>query len=480
MRKVLLFAIFSLIFIAGCIKEKPQKKENPAVKEAVYTPYIDLQEILKRDTLKAITGYNAYSYFIYRGQPMGYEYELLNLFAKHLGVHLEIIIERDLTKMFEDLQTGKGDLIAYSLTVTSERRKKVAFTVPLRTTKQVLVQRRPDGWRRMTLDQIRKRLVTSPLQLAGKDIYVAAGSAYIDRLKNLNEEIGGGINIIIADSNLTTEDLIRMVADREIDYTVADDNVALLNQAYYDNLDVSLELSLPQNIAWAVRKTSVNLLRKLNEWITAEKNKVEYYVIYQRYFQNRLAYRRRLKSDFFSHTGGKISEYDDLIKKYSQELGWDWRIVASLIYQESHFNPKAKSWAGAVGLMQLLPVVAEKYNVKNLENPYENLKAGMQYLKWLDDFWARYIKDKDERIKFVLASYNIGLGHIMDARRLAEKYGANPNVWDGNVEVYLLKKSNPKYYNDPVVKNGYASGKETIKYVKEILNRYYQYKRFIS
>jgi membrane-bound lytic murein transglycosylase F len=477
-------AVIAIIFIfsvVGCVKEKPDaRKKNVAKASASVSNYVDLEHILKRDTLIAITGYNAYSYFIYRGQPMGYEYELLNLFAKSLGVHLKIIVERDLEQMFTDLETDKGDLIAYSLTITAERRKRVAFTIPLRSTKQVLVQRRPDGWRRMTLDQIRKRIITSPLQLAGKDIYVASGSAYIERLKNLSEEIGGGINIIVADSNLTTEDLIRMVAEKEIDYTVADEEIALMNQAYYYNLDVSLEISLPQYVAWAVRKTSVHLLRKLNEWISHEKKRNDYYVIYQRYFENRLAYRRRLKSDFFSHTGGKISRYDDLIKKYSKELGWDWRIVASLIYQESHFDPKAKSWAGAVGLMQLLPVIGKQYNVKNLEDPYENIKAGMKYLKWLDDYWARFIKDKDERIKFVLASYNIGLGHIQDARRLAEKYGADPNIWEGNVEYYLLKKSDPKYYNDPVVRNGFALGKETVKYVREILDRYREYKKFIA
>ena len=480
MKKYLIILSILVLFLNGCIKKKPEENTKTLAVKNDVACYSDLDNILKRDTLIAITGYNAYSYFIYRGQPMGYEYELLNLFAKHLGVHLKIVVDKELTQMFDDLENCRGDLIAYSLTVTSERKKRFAFTVPLHSTKQVLVQRRPAGWRRMTLDQIRARLVTNPLQLVGKDVYVSAGSAYIQRLKNLSDEIGGGINVIVADSNLTTEDLIKMVAEGEIDYTVADENIADMNQAYYSNLDVSVEISFPQNIAWAVRKTSVNLLRKLNEWIEKEKKKTEYYVIYQRYFENRLAYRRRLKSEFFSHAGGKISEYDELIKKYAAELGWDWRILASLIYEESHFNPKAKSWAGAIGLMQLMPVTAKQYNVTNPENPSENLKAGIKYLKWLDDFWADYIKDKDERIKFVLASYNIGLGHIQDARRLAEKYGANPNLWDGNVEVYLLKKSEPKYYNDKVVKFGYISGKQTVKYVREILNRYLQYKKFIS
>jgi membrane-bound lytic murein transglycosylase F len=479
MRVKLIFILF-VIFFTGCIKEKPQTKtkQSEVVQNIVY--YSDLAQIQQRDTLIALTGYNAYSYFIYRGQPMGYEYELLNLYAKHLGVKLKIKVLRNITEMFRLLNQGKGDLIAYNLTVTGNRKKEAAFTVPLNTSKQVLVQRRPAGWERMTLDQTRENLIKSPIELIGKEVWVRNGSVYIQRLKHLSEEIGGEIFIKVAPPEETTEDLIKKVSDGEIDYTVADENIARLNQAYYRNIDFSVALSLPQQIAWAVRKTSVDLLRDLNNWISREKRRTDYYVIYDRYYKNRLAFRRRLRSEYFSHTGGKISKYDDLIKKYASQLNWDWRILAALIYRESQFNPKAKSWAGARGLMQLMPVVAKKYGVKNLNNPVQNLKAGMKYIKWLDKYWSKYITDKTERIKFVLASYNIGYGHIQDARRLAEKYGANPNIWENNVEVFLLKKSNPKYYNDKSVRNGFASGKETVNYVNDIFNFYQTYKKFIS
>ncbi len=478
--RVKLISILFLIFLFGCIKEKREVKTASVETVSMENYYSDLQQIKQRDTLIALTGFNAYSYFIYRGQPMGYEYELLNLYAKHLGVHLKIKVLRNINDMFSSLIKGNGDIIAYNLTVTSKRKKLVAFTEPLTTTRQVLIQRRPFGWERMTLDQIKQNLISSPIDLIGKEIWVRSGSAYIVRLKHLSEEIGGKIFIKIAPPEMTTEDLIKEVSEGKIDYTVADENIAQLQQAYYRNIDFSVPLSLPQQIAWAVRKTSVDLLRDLNNWLSREKRKIEYYVIYDRYYKNRLAFRRRLRSDFFSHTGGKISKYDDLIKKYAKELGWDWRILAALIYRESQFNPKAKSWAGARGLMQLMPVVAKKYGVKNLNDPVQNIKAGMKYLKWLDKYWSKYIKDKNERIKFVLASYNIGYGHIQDARRLAEKYGANPNKWEDNVEVFLLKKSNPKFYNDKTVHNGFASGKETVNYVQDILNFYQTYKKFIS
>jgi membrane-bound lytic murein transglycosylase F len=129
--------------------------------------------------------------------------------------------------------------------------------------------------------------------------------------------------------------------------------------------------------------------------------------------------------------------------------------------------------------MQLLPSTGESYGVKNLYDPAQNIKAGVNYIIWLDEYWSKFIKDKNERINFILASYNIGFGHIEDARRLAEKYGANPNAWFDSVDQYLLKKSKPKYYNDEVVRNGYCNGKETYAYVKNIIRRFERYSQFI-
>ena len=119
------------------------------------------------------------------------------------------------------------------------------------------------------------------------------------------------------------------------------------------------------------------------------------------------------------------------------------------------------------------------HGAEDLYDPEQNIRAGVDYIRWLDKYWSRQIADKEERKKFVLASYNIGFGHIEDARRLAEKYGADPNIWFGNVDKYLLRKSKPKYYNDEVVRNGYSNGKETYAYVKNIIQRYERYSQFI-
>lgn len=439
----------------------------------------DLEQIRTRGKLIALTGYSATSYFIYRGQPMGYEYELLSLLSEHLGLKLEIKIEDNLEQLFTRLNAGDADIIAHDLTVTKERRQRMQFTDYLFTTQQVLVQRKPDNWRRMKLHEIERRLITNPIQLIGKRVYVKKNSSHVERLKNLSEEIGGDIEIVEVDGDTTSELLIQMVSEGKIDYTIADRHVALINQAYLTNLDVQMAVSFPQQIAWAVRKTSPELLKAVNEWIQSMKQKTAFYVIYNKYFKNRGAYIRRAKSDYLSVTGGKISEYDDFLKKKAAQIGWDWRLLASLIYQESQFNPFAKSWSGAAGIMQLQPETARRFGATNVTDPYENISAGVNYLKWLDNYWKKEIADPTERIKFILASYNVGIGHVQDARRLAQKYGKDPDLWEDNTEYYLLRLSEEKFFNDEVVQFGYCRGSEPCNYVKEILERYNQYRKFI-
>ncbi len=444
------------------------------------TPKSGLDNILEKDTLLVLTGYNAYSYFIYKGQPMGFEHDLVQKLAEHLGVTPVFILVQNISNMFSMLNNKHGDLIAFNLTITKERTENIAFVNYYNSTKQVLVQRKPDKWRKMMIHQIEKELIRDPVELIGKTIVVRGGSSYIPRLKNLSEEIGGDINIVEADPELTIEDLIELVANDDIDYTISDENIALLNEASHNNIDVKTDISLSQRIAWGVRKSSTELLDTINYWLDSIKSTEYFAVTYNRYYKNRYAYKRRITSEYLSHKGGKISGYDELIKESAQKLNWDWRLMASQMYQESQFKPNVKSWAGAVGLMQLLPSTAKMYGTTNLYDPKSNIKAGTKFLIYLDKYWSEFIEDSTERIKFILASYNVGRGHVDDARRLAEKYGANPNVWEDNVEFYLLQKSKPKYYNDEVVRNGYCRGKETVKYVREIFERYEHYKKFIE
>ncbi len=440
---------------------------------------LDLDQIKTRGKLVAIIDNSSTSYFLYKGQPLGFEYELLVMLAKYLDLELECKINTDIIESFRMLNAGEGDLVAHNLTVLNERKKVLSFTEPHYNVKQVLVQRKPENWRDLKIHEIEERLIRNPIDLTGKEIVVKKNSAFQNRLKNLSEEIGGNIIITEEEEDVATETLIRLVAEGKINYTIADDDVASVISTYYDNLDIGTEISLPQQIAWGVRKNAPELLNEINKWLAQIKRRPAFNVVYNKYFKSPKTLRAKVQSDYSSLTGGKISLYDEFIKEKADELGWDWRLLAAQIYRESKFDPDAVSWMGAIGLMQLLPETGQMFGIENLNDPYQNIVAGTSYLKWLDNIWLEKIPDPEERVKFVLASYNVGQGHILDAYRLTEKYGSNANSWD-EVKSFLLKKCNKEYFDDPVVETGYCRGDEPVTYVDIILNRYQQYMQLIT
>lgn len=460
------FFVIALVFL--------QCKQTKSPKVEIYKPS-KLEIVRNSGVLRVVTDYNSTSYFIYRGQPMGYQYELLQELANFLEVKLEVVANNDLQQKFEMLAKDEIDLIAVNLTITRERRKFLEFTEPHTKTRQVLIQKKPDNWNRLSTDALNSRMITEQLQLGGKTVYVQRNSVYARRLKNLSEEIGDSIHIVETDEGL--EQLIQKVATGEIEYTVSDENVAKVNKTYFDELDISLPISFSQNLAWAVDIGDDGLKEVIDNWLIDFKKSKKYSNLYNKYFENKRS-STIVESDLYANSSGTISPYDDIFKEYSASIGWDWRLVASMVYQESRFNPKAESWVGAFGLMQLMPNTARRFGVNHNSSEKQQIRAGIMFIKWLDNLYDD-ITDINERQKFVLGSYNVGPGHVMDARRLAEKNGNNPSIWDDNVEMYLLKKSDPKYYKDPVVKYGYCRGTETYKYVLEIMERYDHYKNIV-
>ncbi len=284
------------------------------------------------------------------------------------------------------------------------------------------------------------------------------------------EEIGG---------ELSSEKLIQAVIDGEIKYTVVDDNIAAINAAYHPILDVKTPMSFSQRTAWGVRKSSPRLLDTLNVWIAQAKKDVDYRVIYNKYFRNKRAFRARVKSEFYSLNEQRISPYDELIRENAERIGWDWRLLAAQIYQESQFDPEATSWAGAAGLMQLMDGTAGDLGVGDRLDPADNLLGGTEYLAQIEENFAD-VADSLQRIKFTLASFNCGYYHVKDAQHLAKKRELDPWVWDDNVEEMILELSFPKNYNDEVVKYGYVKGVEPFTYVEEIFERYVHYRQFIE
>lgn len=438
----------------------------------------DLDEIRERGKLIALTDYNSISYFIYRGEPMGFQFELLREFADYLQIELELVTENDLSQSFNMLNDGTIDLLALNLTINNERRQKVKFTNPIMQTRQVLVQKRPDNWREMTRDQIDDLLVRSLLDLADKTVYVQSESSYAQRMKNVQSEIGDTIHIV--EVPMEVEELITLVASGEINFTVSDENIAMVNRTYYPNIDLETPVSFEQNLAWAVRLNgSEKLLEELNNWIEGFKKTRRYANLYAKYFKNSRS-KHIVRSDYFSLGSGNISRWDDYFKRYSDSIGWDWRLLASMVLQESRFDPDVESWAGAYGLMQLMPSTGEQFGIDIYSSPENNIKAGIRYIQWLQELFKEKVPDEEERLKFILASYNVGPGHVLDARQLARKNGRDPDVWDNNVAYYLLRKSDPEYYHDPVVEHGFCRGEEPYNYVIEVLERYEHYKNFLE
>ncbi|MBL7851165.1 MAG: transporter substrate-binding domain-containing protein [Cyclobacteriaceae bacterium] len=440
---------------------------------------IDLDQIRERGFLQAIVDNNSISYFIYRGQPMGYEYELLQSLARQLNVELKIKVLSGIERAIDLLNRGEADLIAFPLTITRERTEYLAFTDAQFTTCQVLVQRKPANWRRMPPARVERMLVRDPVALIGRKVHVMNESSFKERLEHLSQEIGGDIEIVEDSATAETESLITRVAKGEIEFTVTDQTLGMVNAIYYPDLDVSTVLSLPQQISWAVRKNSPGLQTAINGWLAAQKESGRFKIVYDKYFNNPRSSQIRMTSAYSSLGGNKLSPYDEEIKREARNLGWDWRLLASVIYQESNFRPNAESWAGAVGLMQLMPATAIEFGAVDRTNPHQSLRAGVRYLKYLDKLWSKYVRDPNERIKYVLASYNAGLSHILDARNLAKKYSKDPNRWE-DVESFLRQKSNPKYYRDPVAVAGYCKCEEPVNYVRDILARFEEYKILIE
>ncbi len=416
------------------------------------------------DTLRVATLYSPTSYFIYRGDPMGYDYTLADSLAKQKGMVLDLTVVRSLSSAIDMLDSGKIDLIAYDVPITGHYLQYVIPCGPENYTTQVLVQPKTHG----------RAPITDVTELVGRDVYVEQDSKYLRRLNNLNAEVGGGINIHEVDTDsLITEDLIEMVSDGKIPLTVVDSDIARLNRTYYPDLDINLDVSFPQRASWAVAPDKAWLADSINVWFSSASPQRTNAELLKRYFEQSKVMPGAVNFDF---SKGYISKYDDLFRSYAPKVGWDWRLLAAQAFAESRFNPKAKSWVGARGLMQIMPRTARGYRtpVSRLNNPETSLRVATSLINDLDSYLVKYVPNDKERLKFVIAAYNVGIAHVYDAIALAKKYKLDPQRWDDNVERAILMKTNPKYYNDPVVRFGYCRGTETTVYVDRIMNFYEQ------
>ena len=443
------FLLF-VFLISGCKNTPlPDKKENSYPSDS-----------LPKDTLRVVTQYGATSYFIYRDEIMGYDYEMIKNFADYLHLPLKITIAKTDAEMFEQLRENKADIAAYNTFETKELKKEFNFVFPQQESYLVIVQ------------HINRRAVSDPSELKGKEVWVKENTIHYQRLKSLNDEIGGGIIIKLADDSLSTDDLMQLVSDKKIQYTFAYRHKALLQKKFDNSLDCRIPVGFNQKNGWLIRKSGKLLHDTIQSWLKKDATVRLADRLFSKYWD---------RNPYFSYKKlhipkGAISPYDEFFKKHASRIGWDWRLLAAVAYAESEFDNNAVSWAGARGIMQLMPQTAREFGLDDttFSNPESNIAAGVEYIKSLDMIYRR-IDDKDERIKFVLASYNSGAAHVIDAMELAEKYGKKRYIWFDNVEYYLSQLNKPEFYNDPVCKYGRFGPKETLRYVPFVLDTYERY-----
>lgn len=482
----------------------------------------DLPAIQESGELRVLFTYNSTGYFVYRGATMGFEYDLLRQFAEEQGLELRPVVVRDRTELFRRLNEGEGDVVAARLVETAHDTAEVAFTTGLRTTRPVLIQRsgppsrlrRPDvldgtgrgdpggdsatapapAGQQVPEDtartaasdtaadlpsvEVSARLISRPEQLRGDTLHVPRRFPFNERLIELSDSLGEEVVMVELEDITSVEPIVRRVARGELRLTVSPSQLAELQEEYYRNIRITPTLGPPVETVWAARRNAPALLEALNGFIEQAERSGTIDEIHTRYFEDREGFRERTESEYLTSETGRLSEYDDLLRRHAATIGWDWRLLASQAYQESKFDADARSWAGAMGLLQIMPATARDLGVTDVYDPEQNVDGAVRYLVWLEERWQE-IADPDERLKFVLASYNAGLGHVGDARRLAEKYGGDPDSWE-DVAYWLVQKSRREYYNDPVVRYGFCRGLEPVMYVSLILERFDHYRNFVS
>ncbi|ERP38757.1 transglycosylase SLT domain-containing protein [Chitinivibrio alkaliphilus] len=475
----LLLLFFCAIAITGCADMPSSSDVQDEIRSRLMDELTqstrDLDEIIARDTLVALTRYNAHNYFIYRGSPMGYEYDLLRLFADHLGVHLRMRTTPSRDSLWTLLEQGEGDVIADNIILNMQIQRRFSTSIPHNTTRQVLIQRKPLQWRQLRRHEMESRMIRSLPQLAGKTVVVPRNSPQEQRLKHLIEETGIPLEIHRVSSDMEVEQLIQLVNDGIIDYTVSKEHVARINAGFYRNIDIATPLSFEQQIGWVFRTTSPNLTKAADQWMRQIKfgGSPTYNLIYNKYYRSVREYSRRRRSDHFFLETGQISPYDSLFRAHETER-FPWKLLAAIAYQESGFNPHAVSRFNATGLMQVLPETGKLFDIFDLKVPERSILAGVKYLEYLyRTHWSHL--PQDEALLFTLASYNAGPGHVLDAQRLAQRFDYDPNTWFGNVEKTILKLSLQQYIHMEEVRHGYARGIEPKMYVQQIMERYDQY-----
>jgi membrane-bound lytic murein transglycosylase F len=447
--KLFSFFFICLLFI-GCKIEKSSPK-----------PKFDLDKIQLKGKITVLIDNSSLSFFELRGKNMGFEYEILDSFAKSIGLRLEVKVIQNQKDFLRCLNNGEGDIIACNQAITLSAKKNIDFSIPFYKTHQVLIQRK-------NVDSL---LLKEAANLANKEVYITKDSPFEARLKQLSDEIGDEINCRYIESSPSIEDLVEMVASGKINYTVANENLARISNDLHANLYTKTVISAQQKIAFGLRNNNPKLKQRLNQFLRLYCVSPQFAFLKHRYFDY-------MDIDpiiqIAPTTKGNISPFDQLFKNAAKKYGWDWKIIAAISCKESNFNPNARGLGGAFGLMQFMPNTGAHYGVYPNSSPEVQINGAMVMINKVYNSWSS-IPDPEQRLKFTLGSYNAGKGHIDDAQRLAIKNGLNPQIWDGNVQLMVKKLADPTYYRDAVVRCGAYRGPASV-YATAVYQKYMSWK----
>ena len=413
----------------------------------------DFSSIKDRGVLRVITYANPSHYYLYKGNLFGFEYELLKQFAKSHMLRLNVILAHTQDEMFELLNNGKGDLIAASLprSIIKES-ESVRYTVPYNYASPILIGR------------VNEEPIIDIRELAGRRVTLAQDSPYWDFMLKLKDQ-GLKFELVKANHGVNLEGTMLMVALGIYDLTVVGDHQITAAKPYSVGVEAQFILSEPQAHRWAVRSDRQQLFNSLNDFLNIQFRSEKYNVLHAKYFEQPQS-EKYVNARLTKITS--LSPYDDMTQKYSAEYGFDWRLITALMFQESQFDPKANSYAGAQGLMQMIPATAEFMGVSNLNNPKSSIDGGVRYLNYLRSRFEDSILLQD-RIWFTLASYNAGYGRVKRAKIM----GLDKDKWFDNVEVAMMGLG--KFYTKKGKQVPYCQCGQTVVYVREIRTRYFNY-----
>jgi membrane-bound lytic murein transglycosylase F len=467
-------ALSTFFFISGCIERDstPEYLETNLLSDPVpESVYRDLAEIKQSGVLRMITSYSSGGYFLYRGIQVGFEYELVKEFSRQNDLALEVVIPRPDENPYELLMKGEGDLIAANYTITEERQQIVDFTRPYNQVNQIVVLSESLGLEPESISDLEDIPIT-----------IRRNSSYYQVLLALQAQ-GFELNINLVSEDMDTETLLFLVASGTYEATIADDNIFSASHKYLPGLLRGPQISENDEIAWAIRKNADNLETKLNQFLYRHykydskgvpKRSAFLNVLRKKYYQESSQIAEYFNPEKETTVNGFISPYDSLFTTVADEFGLDWVMLTAIAAQESRFDPYSESWAGAVGLLQVLPRFS-KIPKDSLYDPEINVREGARIISEHLNHYS-YL-DSTNQWKFALAAYNAGMGHVADARRLSIDQNDNPNEWE-NVSSSFLKLMQRRYYQN--ARYGFARGIETVRYVNEIINRYETYQSIIA